>query len=122
MVKLNTVSLVAIAFTATASFSLAQDIPIPVPPPQRRPQPSSPIQQQRLQVEQIQSEAEAEIEKLLTPEQQTQYRQARRAGNNILDSLDTIESLSESQKTKINTIVRTASERILNLTRRRESR
>jgi hypothetical protein len=119
MVKLNMISLVVTTLVATSAFSLAQDIPIPVPPPQRRPQPSTPIQQQRLQVQQIQSEAEAEIEKLLTPPQQTQYRQARRAGNGMLDSLDTIENLSPAQRTKINTIVRTASERILNLTRRR---
>lgn len=119
MMKLNVVSLVATTLVATASFSLAQDIPIPVPPPQRRPQPSTPLQQQRLQVEQIQAEAEVEIEKLLTSDQQTQYRQARRSGNGILDSLDTIQSLSVDQKTKINRIVRTTSDRILNLTRRR---
>lgn len=119
MLKLNIFSLVVTTLAATSSFSLAQDIPIPVPPPQRRPQPSTPLQQQRLQVEQIQSEAEAEIEKLLTPAQQTQFRQARRSGTGILDSLDTIPSLSGEQKTKINRIVRTTSERILNLTRRR---
>jgi hypothetical protein len=117
MVKLKFFPLVAIILVATPTVAFAQ-ISIPVPPRQ----PTTPLQQRRFQVQQIESEAEAQIEKLLTSEQQTQYKQARRQGAGVLDALDQIENLSPDQKTKINTIVRTASQRILDLTRQQQSR
>ena len=113
MVKLKFFPLVAIILVATPTVAFAQ-ISIPVPPRQ----PTTPLQQRRFQVQQ----AEAEIEALLASEEQTQYKQARRRGAGILDALDQIENLSPDQKTKINTIVRTASQRILDLTRQQQSR
>ena len=113
MVKLNFFGLIVITLAASPIVAFAQT------PGLRPPQAPTPIQQQRLQVQQIQSEAEAEIEKVLNQDQQAQFRRSRLRGTGLLDSIDELENLSEQQRTKINTIVRNTSQRILNLTRRR---
>jgi hypothetical protein len=111
--RLVAILLAATCFIAEAQTSIAQLFP-QAPTNQRN-------QQRRLQLQQIQTQTEAEIEKLLTPEQQVLFRQARRRGSNILDSVDSIENLSPSQRSKINTIVRNTSQRILELNRQRQS-
>lgn len=115
MVKRNFFPLVAITLAATPIVAFAQT------PGLRPPQQPTPLQQRRLQVQQIESEAEAEIQKVLTGDQQTQFRRARLRGTGLLDSLDQVDNLSQDQQTKINTIVRNTSQRILNLTRRGRS-
>jgi flagellar basal body L-ring protein FlgH len=111
MLKRNRTRLVAAAIIlATPSTALAQ-----LPQPSRPPQPSSQVQQQQSQINQIQAEAITEIEALLSPEQQKQYKSARRRGAGIIEGLNEVQNLSEDQQTDINKITRNTSRRILNL-------
>jgi len=102
--------LVAVIILATPSIALAQ-----FPQPPRPPQPPSPLQQQQARINQIQAAAVAQIEALLSPEQQNQYKSARRRGAGIVEGLNEVQNLSEDQRTDINEITRKTSRQILNL-------
>lgn len=110
MVKLNFCSLVAIAIAATPTVTFAQNRPA-APPPQA----ANPAQQRQLQVQQIKAQIETQIQEVLTSDQQIQYRQSRRRGTGILDTVDSLPNLSQEQKNKIDAIVRKGSERILQI-------
>lgn len=111
MVKLTLAPLFAVTIAATPLVALAQ---IPQQPPTPR-SPASDSQQQRSRIEQLKAEAEDRIEAELTPEQQRQYRTARRRGAGLVQGLDQVTNLSEEQQTEINEIIRKTSEKILDL-------
>jgi len=102
--RYRTQLVVAAIILTTPSTALAQ-----------LPQPPSQVQQQQSQINQIQAEAITEIEALLSPEQQKQYKSARRRGAGIIEGLNEVQNLSEDQQTDINKITRNTSRRILNL-------
>ncbi|MEP0886150.1 hypothetical protein NDI49_31945 [Trichocoleus sp. ST-U3] len=111
MLKRNCTRLVVAAIIlATPSTALAQ-----LPQSPRPPQPPSPLQQQQARINQIQAEAITQIEALLSPEQQNQYKSARRRGAGIVEGLNEVQNLSEDQRTDINEITRKTSRQILNL-------
>jgi hypothetical protein len=116
MVNLNRIPLVVravavVAWTATPLVAFAQ-MPQAPPVPQS---PAQAIQLQRAQVQQIEAEAQAQIEEVLNPEQKDQYKWARRRGSGLIEGLDLVSNLSQDQQTEINSIVREASRRILDL-------
>lgn len=110
MLKRDRLPLVVAAIIfVTPSLALAQ------PQPARPPQPPSPLQQQRVRISQIEAQAVAQIEALLSPEQQNQYKSARRRGAGIVEGLNEVQNLSEDQQTDIHEITRKTSRQILNL-------
>lgn len=116
MVKLDRIPLIfraiaVVAWTATPLVAFAQ---IPQGPPEPQ-SPAQAIQLQRAQIKQIEVEAQSQIEELLNPEQKDQYKWARRRGSGLVEGLDLVSNLSQDQQTKINSIVRDASRRILDL-------
>ncbi len=106
----RTLLLAAAIILATPSLTLAQ-----FPQPARPPQPPSQLQQQQSRINQIQAEAITQIEALLSPEQQNQYKSARRRGAGIVEGLNEVQNLSEDQRSDINEITRKTSRQILNL-------
>lgn len=107
MLKKNLLPLITgIAIITSPLLALAQ-FPMPqgVPPQQQ--------QQQQSPVARIEAEAMNEILELLTPEQQNQYKRARRRGAGIITGLDEVENISEDQQKEIKSIIRRASRRIM---------
>jgi len=109
MLNKNLIPLVTgIAITTSPLVALAQ-FPMPQAPPQQQQQQQSPIAR-------IEAEAMNEILDLLTPEQQSQYKRARRRGAGIIAGLDEVEKISEDQQKEIKGIIRRASRRIMDAT------
>jgi hypothetical protein len=108
MLKKNLLSLITgIAIITSPLVALAQ-----FPQPQSAPPP----QQQESPVARIESEAMNEILEILKPEQQTQYKRARRRGAGIIAGLEEVDNISEDQQKEIKTIIRRASRRIMDAT------
>lgn len=96
-----------IAITTNPLVALAQ-FPMPQAPPPQQQQ-----QQQQSPVARIEAEAINEILELLTPEQQNQYKRARRKGAGLISGLDEVANISEEQQKEITRIIRRASRRIM---------
>lgn len=109
MLNKNLIPLITgIAIITIPLVALAQ-FPMPQAPPQQQ-------QQQQSPVARIEAEAMNDILDLLTPEQQNQYKRARRRGAGIVTGLDEVENLSEDQQKEIKGIIRRASRRIMDAT------
>lgn len=109
MLKKNLLSLITgIAIITSPLVALAQ-----FPQPQSAPPP----QQQESPVARIESEAMNDILDILKPEQQIQYKRARRRGAGIIAGLEEVDNISEDQQKEIKTIIRRASRRIMDVTR-----
>lgn len=112
MLNKNLIPLVTgIAITTSPLVALAQ-FPMPQAPPQQQQQ----QQQQQSPIAQIEAQAMNDILDLLTPEQQSQYKRARRRGAGIIAGLDEVEKISEDQQKEIKGIIRRASRRIMDAT------
>jgi hypothetical protein len=82
-----------------------------------QPQSAPPPQQQQSPVAQIESEAMNDILEILKPEQQVQYKRARRQGSGIVAGLEQVDNISEDQQKEIAKIIRRASQKIMDVTR-----
>lgn len=112
MLQKNLISLVIGTAIALATPIVAQaQFPLPQAPP--------PVQQEQSQITQIEADAVAEILELLTPDQQKQYKTARRRGAGIIQGLEEVQDISEKQQREINSIIRKTSRRIIDATRQR---
>lgn len=78
-------------------------------------QPDRAFQRRQSQIEQIEKRAASQIEAILTPEQQAQYKSARRRGAGVIDGLDAVANLTEEQQERIHRITRRTSQRIVEL-------
>lgn len=108
MLKKNLLPLITgIAIITSPLVALAQ-----FPQPQSAPPP----QQQQSPVARIESEAMNDILDILKPEQQIQYKRARRRGAGIIAGLDDVDNISEDQQKEIKQIIRRASRRIMDAT------
>lgn len=108
MLKKNLLSIITgIAITASPLVALAQ-----FPQPQSAPPP----QQQQSPVAQIESDAMSDILEILKPEQQEQYKRAKRRGAGIVAGLEQVDNISEDQQKEITRIIRRASRRIMDAT------
>lgn len=108
MLKKHLISLVTgIAIITSPLATLAQQLPAPQGPPP---------QQQQSPVARIESEAMNDILEILKPEQQDQYKTARRRGAGIVAGLDNVENISKDQQKEITSIIRRASRRIMDAT------
>lgn len=106
MLQKNLIPLITGTAIALATPIVAQaQFPMPQAPP--------PQQQQQSPVARIEAEAMNEILELLTPEQQNQYKRARRRGAGIITGIDEVENISEEQQKEIKSIIRRASRRIM---------
>jgi hypothetical protein len=101
--------LIGIAIASLTPIVALAQFPMPQAPPQQQQQQQSPIAQ-------IEAQAMNEILDLLTPEQQSQYKRARRRGAGIIAGLDEVEKISEDQQKEIKGIIRRASRRIMDAT------
>lgn len=107
MLKKNLIALLTgIAISTIPSVALAQ-----FPTPQ-----GAPPQQQQSPVARIEAEAMNDILDILKPEQQDQYKRARRRGAGIIAGLEEVDNISEDQQTEITRIIRRASRRIMDAT------
>lgn len=75
-----------------------------------------PPQQQQSPVARIESDAMNDILEILKPEQQEQYKTARRRGAGIVAGLEQVDNISKEQQKEITNIIRRASRRIMDAT------
>jgi hypothetical protein len=107
MLQKNLIPLVTgIAIITSPLIALAQ-FPAPQGPPP---------QQQQSPVARIESDAMNDILDILKPEQQEQYKRARRRGAGIIAGLEQVDDISKDQQKEINSIIRRASRRIMDAT------
>jgi hypothetical protein len=107
MLKKNLLSLFTGIAIATTPFVALAQFPAPQGPPP---------QQQQSPVARIEAEAINDILDILKPEQQDQYKKARRRGAGIVAGLEQVDDISKDQQKEINSIIRRASRRIMDAT------